>query len=181
MTENDEGAVRALVDAARAVDPLAGCYPIAEAILDAIRAGRVPGIITRDIGEAWASAACEALTPEIEKLRAELERVEGERNENEGAFKVWRRRCGEAEDESKALAVHEVLGKERDQAIARLGEAERLLKRARGWNHHDANHNNRCAHLEYNGPCDCGTDDLLQCIDLFLARDSAGGMGGGET
>jgi hypothetical protein len=30
--------------------------------------------------------------------------------------------------ESKALAVHEVLGKERDQALARLGEADRLLR-----------------------------------------------------
>jgi hypothetical protein len=69
--------------------------------------------------------------------------------------------------ESKSLAVHEVLGKERDQAITRLGEAEKLVESMR-------------PHIRYDKSCQCsGCDGLRQLnerVTSFLSRDSAGGM-----
>lgn len=58
---------------------------------------------------------------------AEIERLRAERDENEGAFKVWRRRCQEAERErDEARAEIERLREERDEwrTEARIRTAE---------------------------------------------------------
>jgi hypothetical protein len=85
--------------------------------------------------------------------------------------------------ESKALAVHEVLGKERDQALARLGEAEKMIVKWREWTTGLRNdgHDSACAYIRHADECSCGFWELLTPTDQFLSRDSAGGMGGGET
>lgn len=90
--------------------------------------------------EAW--AALEALSREMNRILAcnhqgdeTLARVVRERDENEGAFKVWRRRCEQAE-------------RERDEARA-------ALKRY-GW------HDGLCRQAQRNGfDCTCGLDAAL--------------------
>jgi hypothetical protein len=78
--------------------------------------------------------------------------------------------AGEPEDEREVRWKWVLIGmkdvkNERDQALTRLGEAEKLLAEA----------------MPYI-PMDWGNSTKLsKRISEFLARDSAGGMGGGET
>ena len=57
-----------------------------------------PDLSTDDLLE-WAPKILE----EVERLRKALQEAEALASENEGAFKVWRRRCEEADREAERL------------------------------------------------------------------------------
>jgi hypothetical protein len=141
MTENDEGAVRAILDLL--YEHAHGDYESSAKMLAvAIRAGRIPGI---ELSHSDQVRSARILNEQMAALRSQL-----------------------AAAESKSLAVHEVLGKERDQAIARLGEARGLMIRAI-----------TCIRFNVERGSGKPSDDIRELItqmDEHLSRDSAGGI-----
>jgi hypothetical protein len=188
MTENDEGAVRALEEFALAFEFYADAYsgpdapfrdqmPSVHSLCASIQEGaRLAGKVVGQLNalrsqlaaaESKSLAVHEVLGKDLEVLRGRLAAAEASRDgvraslgDGPGAQAEEIRRLRGSLAMVRKLASEDAmkLKAQRDQALARLGEAEKMLTRIRD-GHEEQIHGS-----------------ILEDLDSFLSRDSAGGM-----